>query len=592
MEKTTSRSERWTLPLVFALSAAFLIFRAVQASGTGPLFADTDDAMRMVVVHDLLAGQNWFDHLQHRLNTPFGADIHWSRLVDLPIAGLLIVLRPLFGASADMVAGYVYPLALLLALLMLLAHLARRLVGPEGVLAAVVLPLLTPSVIAEFTPGRMDHHSIQILLILALLAATLAALERPRAAILAGVIAATSLAIGTEAITLVAAAILTFGLFWAFTEGKGAALRNFGVAFGASALIHLALYLPPSRWLEPACDALSIVYVLAATGTGLGFALLSLLPLRQPRQRLLVGALVGAALVAGLLLAYPDCLKGPYAGLDPWLVSNWLDRVTEVEPLINRLRNLDPVGFGLAVPLVLAALALVLAIRGAPQKRLAWSVTALFFAAALAVTLLQIRGGRLAMPLAVIPLAWLIIAARSRYLAKGTIGRALGLIGAWLGAAGLITALVLAAYQVWRTDETANDGAAVSDGRSCLMPENFADLAGLPPERVLTPIDMGSHLLLNTDHAVVGAPYHRNQRGVRDVFAFLNEPLESQRAMLAERGIGLIVTCGDMPEMRVTDMAEPGSFVRLFPDSLPDWLVDQSLDDSPIRVFAILPATP
>jgi hypothetical protein len=592
MDKTTSRSERWTLPVVFVLTAAFLVFRAVQASATVPLFADTDDAMRMVVVHDLLAGQNWFDHLQHRLNTPFGADIHWSRLVDLPIAGLLLVLRPLFGASADMIAGYVYPLTLLLVLLLLLAHLARRLIGPEGVLAAVVLPLLTPSVISEFTPGRMDHHSIQILLILALLAATLAALERPRAAILAGVIAATSLAIGTEAITLVAAAILTFGLFWVFAENKGAALRNFGIAFGGAALIHLAIYLPPSRWLEPACDALSIVYVLAATGTGLGFALLSLLPLRQSWQRLLVGAVVGAALVAGLVLAYPDCLKGPYAGLDPWLVANWLDRITEVEPLINSLKGLDPFGFGLAVPLALAALALMMAIRGAPEKRLAWSVAALFFAAALAVALFQIRGGRLAMPLAIVPLAWLIATARRRYLAKGTMGRAIRLIGAWLGAAGLITALILAAYQVWRTGETTPGQPAANNDRSCLLPGNFADLAGLPPERVLSPIDMGAHLLLNTDHAVVGAPYHRNQRGVRDVFAFLNEPLESQRAMLAERGIGLIVTCADMPEMRVTDMAEPGSFVRLFPNSLPDWLVDQSLGDSPIRVFAVLPARP
>ena len=50
---------------------------------------DTDDNMRMMQVRGLLHGQGWFDLRQYHLNPPYGANIHWSRLVDLPIAGLL-----------------------------------------------------------------------------------------------------------------------------------------------------------------------------------------------------------------------------------------------------------------------------------------------------------------------------------------------------------------------------------------------------------------------------------------------------------------------------------------------------------------------
>src|SRR5688500_20280534 len=57
--------------------------------------------MRISQVRALLAGQDWYDLRQYRLDPPLGADIHWSRLVDLPIAGLKLALAPLFGGAAD-----------------------------------------------------------------------------------------------------------------------------------------------------------------------------------------------------------------------------------------------------------------------------------------------------------------------------------------------------------------------------------------------------------------------------------------------------------------------------------------------------------
>jgi hypothetical protein len=63
--------------LVFAAASIILVIRAVFGRSGMPFFADTDDAMRMVMARDLLAGQSWYDLTVHRLNTPFGGELHW-----------------------------------------------------------------------------------------------------------------------------------------------------------------------------------------------------------------------------------------------------------------------------------------------------------------------------------------------------------------------------------------------------------------------------------------------------------------------------------------------------------------------------------
>ena len=68
------------LAAAWAVTAAGFALRAQLTAATVPLILDTDDAMRLTDVHDLLAGQPWFDFTQHRINAPFGAEIHWSRL--------------------------------------------------------------------------------------------------------------------------------------------------------------------------------------------------------------------------------------------------------------------------------------------------------------------------------------------------------------------------------------------------------------------------------------------------------------------------------------------------------------------------------
>src|SRR5688572_17917278 len=60
---------------------------------TAATLLDTDDAMRLVQLRAWLAGpgllSGWFDMHQARMQPPLGIDMHWSRLIDAGLAGLL-----------------------------------------------------------------------------------------------------------------------------------------------------------------------------------------------------------------------------------------------------------------------------------------------------------------------------------------------------------------------------------------------------------------------------------------------------------------------------------------------------------------------
>ena len=577
---------------VFLSAALIFVLRTWIGRAGEPFFADTDDAMRMVVVRDFLAGQGWYDLVQHRLNTPWGAEIHWSRLVDVPLALLVLVATPFVGASnAAIFAGTVWPLLLLLVLLWLSARLALRLAGPEAVLPALVLPVLSPAITAEFAPGRIDHHNLVVVLSLATIWAAVEAVSRPRFAWLAGLFAALSLTVATESLPVAVAAILVFGMGYVLDPARGSAMRRFGLAFGFSAAAGLALTRSPARWLEGACDMISPTYAGAALWVAVVFAAVSVLPVVQrPWQRLVLLALSGGLGVAAIAMLYPECIGGPYGALDPWLQQNWIAAITEAKPWHETLLDLPAYAISVGVPILLGLVAVLVRLWRVPLGRAEWLVLLVFLFATAAIMLVQTRGARLAIMPAIPAAAWVVVAARHHYLSRRGFAAAAGLIGSWLVFSGVVLALAvtgLTALFPGRSDVVA----AVLDSKDqCLVADAFADLAPLPPERIMTPVDLGSHLLLETPHAVVAAPYHRNQAGVLDAFRFFNEPMAVARSIVDDRGIGLVVLCPSMPEMQGLAGRAPDSFIELLQqDALPPWLEEVTLPESALRVFAVLP---
>ena len=124
---------------------------------------DTDDNMRMMQVRGLLSGQGWYDLRQYHLNPPYGANIHWSRLVDLPIAGLILGLRPFLGGpGAERWAVGIAPLLPYLLLLFSIALTARRLISPAAYPLAFLALFFAASTNGMYMPQRIDHHGRQL----------------------------------------------------------------------------------------------------------------------------------------------------------------------------------------------------------------------------------------------------------------------------------------------------------------------------------------------------------------------------------------------------------------------------------------------
>ena len=61
-------------PILLVWGLIMLLLLAVHWRAVPALhMADPDDALRLVQVRDLLAGQPWFDLHQYRISTPSGA---------------------------------------------------------------------------------------------------------------------------------------------------------------------------------------------------------------------------------------------------------------------------------------------------------------------------------------------------------------------------------------------------------------------------------------------------------------------------------------------------------------------------------------
>lgn len=580
--------------LIWAIAAAFLIAREITNAAGVPLLADTDDAMRLAQVHDLLAGQSWFDTVQHRLDPPEGATIHWSRLVDAPIAALILILRPVLGSGADMVAVFAWPLLLLGVLLVISVALTRTLLGRDGVLPALVLPLLSSVVMIEFAPGRIDHHNVQIILTAFMALAALRALDRPIWAAFGGVVAAAALAIGTESLPIVAAAIAGAGLSW-LVLGKATLIRNFGLAFAAGTALICVATLPPTTWMAPACDAMSLTYLAAALVGGGVLAFLPYLPVpdsQTTRAIRLVGG--GGVVLVILVVLFPDCLAGPFAGLDPWLRENWLPAIAEAKPVWVSLTELPAYTFSVVLPPLIGILALVLRLIFVPEDRGRWALIALFLLAATLVTLLQVRGARLAAILVVPAGAWAILAARRQFLMRKSILTGTLLIGAWLTFTGVVPIVAVNAVNAMLAGNTGSSATAPSNEISlassrsaCFKPESFAPLKALAPTVFMAPSDLGAHLIAFTAHATYGAPYHRNERGLTDALRFFNDEPEVAREIARRRGFDHVAVCAALPEIAngLSGRPDDAFGAVLATGQLPDGFSKTGDQTGPIRLY-------
>ena len=547
-----------------------------------------DDAMRLVGVRDLLAGQPWFDLAQHRLGVT-GSLMHWSRLIDLPI-GLLVSFFQLFTSApqAERLTMAIWPLLVLLPTLAGMRALGRALQGEAAGNLALVLGMFLAPVIGHFRPGALDHHNVQIALMLWAAAWTIRFTRRD--AVLAAIAMGLSLAIGLEMLPAIAVLAAGAGMRWITCGDR---LRRESIAFGfsftAAVTLLLVVTVPPSRWFVGACDALSIAHFSAGYVGGLGFAMLAVICRGQGIGVRLIGAVsLGAAVVTAVALVAPACLANPYADVHPRLQEFWLANVAETQTLVWMLSANAVEAVALYLP---PAAALILTLWIAARDRAAsWAIAAALQAVLLAVAVWEVRGAAAANAVA----ASLIAAALLKLLPPRSLATLVfGQRRASLALAFVLTPLVLAAtgHSLARAarllDGTAAE-AQVSARTQCHAISAYAPLTNLPTGRVLAFIDSGAFVLAQSRHSVLAAPYHRNNDGNLAAVETLLASPEEAKAGIVRNGIDYVVLCPGAPEFKLYARAGDGLAVQLARGDAPAWLRPIVFGDSPLRVWRVV----
>jgi hypothetical protein len=579
------RHWKWVVVLVWLGFCGWFIFTKwndIRFFGLG----DTDDNMRIMQVRALLHGQDWFDLRQYRLNPPFGANIHWSRLVDLPIAGLILALRPFLGGpGAERWAVAIAPLLPYLLLLFSLALTARRLIDPRAYPLAFLVLFFAGSTNGMFMPERIDHHGWQLAL-LALSISGIADPKRVRGGLTLGISTALSLAIGLEMIIYLAIAGAGQVLFWVADAEERERLRAYAVSLsGATALAFLLFASYDNRL--PVCDALSPVWLSDAL---LGGALMYGLTLLSPadwRKRLAL-ALVAGAIVAGFHAAvWPHCLQRP-EGVSPEVNRLWLSHVKEARPVYRHGWRIASLIVALPITGLIGWGLLVWRRRG--DREQLWRVlgAAAPAVAAAALLLWQTRTGPASQMMAIVgaaALIWFLLPAV--WNSKSSIVRVVGAVAIVIAGAGAAVPFIL---NFVPEDKPTPQQAAIGRANAlCGSMWGMRPVALQPKGMVFTFVDLGPRLITVTHHSAVTGPYHRNGQQIADVMNAWRGSADQAHPLIAKYRSNYVLTC---PKSSTTTIfmaeAPKGFYAQLERGQVPAWLTRVQLPkDSPFKMWRV-----
>jgi hypothetical protein len=574
----------WPLLLLWLLIAVFLIYsswdRVVTRAGWDP-----DDQLRLVQLRDFLNGQSWFDSTQYRMNAPDGAPMHWSRLVELPLAIVVLLLSPLLGvAQAEMVAASLIPLLCLGGIAFLLAQVADRISGRAVAIAACMLALIAPAMLIQLRPMRIDHHGWQIFCAV-LGFATLYWQHSRRAGLVLGVALAVWLHISLEGAPMTLGFFMLLGWRWIADGNAGARLSWALVSFAATSLLLFLGTQPAGFAANGYCDTISPAHVAAIL-----LASAILIPAcRWPPQsrigRLLMAALAGGGALALLFWQMPVCARGAFADLDPVVRSYWYANVREGLPVWEQQWQ---TAVTLMTPLVAGLLALAAAwrITGAEQRP-ALALSGYFLIYGCLLSALVFRTVSVATAFTIVPFAICLVAIWQRYRSEPRLIIRLSLVPVVILL--LAPGIIIGAAATSAESSSAKQAKAKAN-KACATVGSIAKLAILPKGNIAAPFNLGPTILMTTQHSVLASSHHRNRAGMRDQIDLFRLPPNSSKAIIKRRVIRYLVTCPHEAEMKQYVSRNPnGLWAQIDAGRAPDWLRYRGTMGKGLMVWEVRP---
>jgi hypothetical protein len=569
------------------LWAGFATFRLLAL----PFFnydpTDPDDFLRMMQVHDLLGGQDWFDVRQYRIDPPAGADMHWSRIVDLPLATVALIFGLFLEADqAEFAAMVLVPLVYMgVALLLLRAIMQRLALSEEAIALGLFAALLFPLVQSGFAPLRIDHHTPQALCALGCL---LMLLHAPsyRAALGSGALSAAWLCISLEALPQVAAFAAIYGLRYLMNRDRSLAWYLAGLA-ALAPVLSLATR-SPAELLAPYCDILRPGHMVAF---GAGAVIAVALPY-LPLQDRIGGRLAGLcalpfACIPIVLGSIGVCAFDPFANITPLMREYWYNNVLEGLPFWRVL----PSQAAMALWTVMIIPAGWFVARRTGLTQLSWSDrwTDLTIMALLmgGFSLLLLRAS-FVVQLFAAPFAGVLI---WNFLPRARcIPNMLARVGATVACFVLATPVIASAAgkpldSMLFFDTARKRADDLRSEYSCKIDR----LRALPAGHMYTTLDLGPEIVAKTDLTVMATGHHRNaERMTQVIDTFSGNPAEAKRRILESKA-RYVMLCLSGLDVAFYRTRRPDNLANaIADDEAPEWLSPvEGFTAGPLRVFRV-----
>ena len=580
-------ANRLIMLIACLLCCLWLYGYSLVSGNFGQLGQDSDDIMRYIQIRDWLNGQSWFDTDQYRLGLANGTDMHWSRLPDIPIALLALFFEMFMSQDKALhLAAAIWPPILGLGVLAILNLGTNYIASPPLLkptrLAALSLGLVFIALIGRFNPGSIDHHNIQLILILGSIVWLIKS-QSFKHGFFSGVCAGIAIAIGPEIYPFVGLIGLFVACDWAWLgEARRHRSLGFGLGFSIALTALFVSTVRPSDWSIVYCDQLSNVTVIIAIIGGLGLSLSTRFTSSKPALiRLVCLSVVGISCLLFLTLFASQCIGNPLNDLSEIMHIYWLNNITEAKPLLSEKSEIL---FAVPYRIGTAVVAFLVLLWSFFNKRFQsyWVLFSILLFASIIFTLYQVRFYIFAQMMAILPLSYWIA---ERYQT----GKSKENNIAYLGAIFLSLPLFLALpgfLMKPSENETSKDVSQVN----CLPDELITRLNQFSDRVIFTQSNSGPTLLKLTHHRVLNANYHRNVDGIEIVIRINSSAMDDAKTLIKRNKIGLVLSCekGNLMDLYQRDFPD-GFAVNLSNNNPPEWLseIKGSWNDQGARLYQV-----
>ncbi len=550
---------------------------------------DPDDQLRLVQLRDFLNGQSWFDSTQYRMNMPDGAPMHWSRLIELPLAAVVLLVKPLFGQHvAEMAAGIIVPLGCLGLITFMLSRVAAELGGGRAAgIAGVITAMVSPAIVLQTRPMRIDHHGWQI--VCACLAFwTLFWPSARKAGLTIGLALAVWLHISLEGGPSAVIFFALLGWRWAVNGDDGVRLGNAIIAFCAGSLVLFFGTQATGIFAANFCDTISPAHLAAIlAATAIMVPATKWLPAKRT-ARLAIAGVAGLVAIVVLYHFAPQCSKGAFSTMDPIVREYWLERINESQPGWEQ----DPIVANLFLGIPVVAMLTLMALYSKLPKQNRFELIVLM-GYSLVLGMLVFRTISVATAVSAPIVAAGIAALFARYRAEPKLVLRLSYIALMLlmlmpGGFAVQTYLALNPDKAEEAQKETEKSASKTGG-DCESVASVRKLRALKNAQFVAPFDIGPTILMMTPHKVLASSHHRNEKAMRDHIDIFRLPPAQAQKIVVRRGITHIVACADEEEMQGYLNRDPdGLWGQLAVGKTPAWLAPQRLDAGKLRVWRVL----